>query len=189
LVLPHHISTHDYYSLMLLIPLSLGLGLAGGALYDRLPARKNLLRGLAGAAVCAGLLITVYNVRTELKRNNYREEANLWQTVGTWLGPQSETVALVDDYGGGLKYWGWVMPLIWPTADDLRMEAENGSSLDFATRFEQAVDGRDFFLISPVSELERQPELANALSAYPLVYEASAPDTGRSIRVYRLHTP
>lgn len=189
LALPHHFSTHDYYHLVLLIPVSLGIGSIAGFVFAHLPAGKSLVRSLAATAVCAGLLVTVYNVRTDMKRNNYRAEASLWQEVGAWLGTQSQTVALVDDYGGGLKYWGWVMPLIWPTADDLRLQVENGSSQDFTERFEHAVDGRDFFLVSPISELERQPELAHALSRYRVVYQVSNPGTERTMRIYRLRAP
>jgi hypothetical protein len=180
LAFPHHISTHDYYHLVLLVPLSLGLGSIAGLVYAHLPGPKTLARSLAASALLAGLVVTAYDVRNELKRTDYRAEANLWQVVGAWLGPQSETVALVDDYGGRLKYWGWTMPLIWPTADDLRWQAENGNRQDFAERFEQMVKGRDFFLVSPISELARQPELAQALSQHLVVFQAS------DIRIYNL---
>lgn len=188
LVLPFHISTHDYYHLVLLIPVSMGLGSIAGLIYSHLPNGKSLARGLALAALCAGLVITVYNVRTVLKRQEFRAEAALWRDVGIWLGPQSETVALVDDYGGRLKYWGWVMPLIWPTADDQNFMIENGNTFDFASRFEDAVADRDYFLISPISELESQPELAQALSQYLVIYQASDPNNGRTIRIYRLRS-
>jgi hypothetical protein len=180
LALPHHIGTHDYYHLPLLIPVVLGLGAVADLIYHHLRGPAGLARLAATGALLAALLITGYSARNTLKRSDYRPEAALWQQVGAWLGPQASTVALVDDYGSRLKYWGWTMPLIWPTQDDLRWQAQNGSSEDFGARFERMVVGRYFFVVSPLVELERQPELAQELARHPIAYQAG------DIRIYDL---
>ena len=173
LALPHHIGTHDYYHLPLFIPVALGLGALAELVYRHLRGPAGLTRLAAVVALLSALLITGYGARNTLKRSDFRAEAVQWQQVGAWLGPQANTVALVDDYGSRLKYWGWVMPLIWPTADDLRWQVENGGGEDFGALFDRIAAGQDFFVVSPLAELERQPELAQELARHPIAYQAN----------------
>jgi hypothetical protein len=73
-----------------------------------------------------------------------------------------------------------MMPTVWPTAADLRWQIENGQELEFSQRFAELTAGKDYFLVSPLDELDSQPDLAAELDRYPLVY------TAENIRVFDL---
>lgn len=179
MALPHHIGTHDYYHLPLFIPVSLGLGALADLAYSNLRGPAWLVRAAAVGGLLAALLITGYGARNMLKRSDFRPQADLWQQAGQRMGPQSSVAALTDDYATGLKYWGWSMPLIWPTADDLAWQGRVGTEY-FAEYFERLAAGSDYFVVSPLAELERQPELAQALSRYPVDFESGG------MRIYDL---
>lgn len=179
MALPHHIGTHDYYHLPLFIPVSLGLGALAELAYHNLRGPAWLARAAAVGALLATLLITGYGARNTLKRSDYRPQAAVWQQVGQRLGPQAGAAALTDDYASSLKYWGWVMPQIWPSADDLRWQGQSSAEY-FGAHFERLAAGVDFFVVSPPAELERQPELAAALTRYPVDFEAGG------VRIYDL---
>ena len=90
----------------------------------------------------------------------------------------------MDDYGCGLKYWGWINPALWPTADDISFRASAGQSFDFNAFFEEQVGSRDCFVVTMFDELDRQPELTKLLTErYPVLRD------GAGYRIYDLRAP
>lgn len=168
LALPHHISTHDYYHLPLLLPVALGLAALGETIFNHLRVPHRLARASVGIALVAVLAFNIYTARTTLKRFDAAGQAQSLADIGQALGPGASVVALVDDYGAGLKYYAWINPTLWPAADDIRWMASQGEILDFAVFFDEQVQGRDYFVASP-DELARQPGLEERLVHFPLL--------------------
>lgn len=174
LTLSHHISTHDYYHLPLFPQAALGLAAAGEALFRQLRGPRAAAQALACAALLVALVLNGYEARTQIKRSGAYAQAQAWSAVGEKIGAGASAAALVTDYGVGLKYYGWVNPKLWPTAADIRFRITSGKTFNFEAFFRKQVEGRDFFIVSPLDELELQPELKELLyKNYPLVSQSS----------------
>jgi hypothetical protein len=170
-VLPYHISTHDYYHLPLLFLVALGLcGLFAG-IFSLLEKRSAVLKGMGG--VCLLLLFGVYamDARSELKKVNYSAEVSFWERVATLFSPADRVIALSQDYGNRLAYWGWLTPRNWPSLDDIELRRETGQDLTLEDYFADYTDGYDYFLITDFDEFARQPQLEEWLhDKYPLLF-------------------
>jgi hypothetical protein len=163
MTLPHHISTHDYYHLPLFPQVAMGFAGAAESVLRQFHGPRRAARAAAGALLIAGLVLYGYEARTQIKRSGAAEQAAAWVNAGSLVGERAPVVALVEDYGVGLKYYAWLNPQIWPTADDIRFREESGQAFDFDSFFAAQVDGQDFFIISPPEELDLQPRLKEVL--------------------------
>ncbi|RPJ43526.1 MAG: phospholipid carrier-dependent glycosyltransferase, partial [Chloroflexi bacterium] len=169
MALPHHISTHDYYHLPLFPLVALGLGSAAEAVFNSVQGPRWLARLAVTGVLLAALVINGYNARTALKRSGAVEQTQAWAAVGQALGPGASVIALVDDYGTGLKYWAWINPTFWPTTADIQWQKSAGQEFDFAAFFNRRAVGKEFFVVALFDELDRQPELKQMLSThYPV---------------------
>jgi 4-amino-4-deoxy-L-arabinose transferase-like glycosyltransferase len=166
MTLPHHISTHDYYHLPLFPLVALGLGSVAETIFRNIQGPRWLAHLAVTVVFIAALVIEGYNAHTVLKRSGAVAQAQIWEAAGQALGPGASAIALVDDYGTGLKYWAWINPAIWPTADDIRWQESNGQSFDFKAFFDKQAAGKDFFVIALFDELDRQSDLKEVLSSY-----------------------
>lgn len=162
-VLPHHISTHDYYILPL-IPL-LGLGLAGLAeTINRGMTETGRFTRWAVAAVLLVLIMgNVYQARTTLKRTDYRQEPLFWQSIAEQLAPFGPVVGLTQDYGLRLTYWGGISSTNWFTADEIRLRQTSGQDINLEAMFAEKTENAGAFLVTMADEFERQPELRQIL--------------------------
>lgn len=189
MALPHHISTHDYYHLLLFPLLALGLGAAAETVFQAVRGPRWLARVVVVGVLLAALVISGYEARSAIKRSGAVDQANAWEAVGQALGPGASVMALVDDYGTGLKYLAWINPALWPTAADIQWQATTGQDFDFALFFDGQAASKDFFVITLFDELDRQPDLRERLTAgYPvfrqgpgyLIYDLRAPKVDQS---------
>jgi len=114
-----------------------------------------------------------YEVYGTLKKTDYLQETSFWGQMGMDLGMNSKVVALSEDYGYRLAYWGWLSPVNWMSMDDIRLRTESGQGFDFRDYFESTVQDKDYFLVTQMDEWDRQPDLKNALvEKYPLIDES-----------------
>ena len=173
MTLSHHISTHDYYHLPFFPLMAWGLAGAAESLFHNVRGPRWLAQAAVSLVLVAALVLNGYEARTAIKRSGAREQAQAWQEIGQSLEPGASVAALVPDYGVGLKYYAWINPQVWPTAADVQFRESVGQSFDFAEFFSEQVAGRDFFVVTMLDELDRQPELKELLlSEYALHREA-----------------
>ena len=166
----YHIATHDYYQLPLIPLVALGLGVGAGFVLPRLQGRRVFLFPLAAAALAFAIVTQAWDVRVQLKRDDYRPEAGYWQRLGQELGQGATVVGLTHDYGYRLAYWGWVNSTAWMTSGDYNLRALGGAEIDTEAAFEEAVAGKDYFIVTLLGEWERQPKLRALLERrYPLL--------------------
>ena len=171
MVFAYHISTHDYYQLPLVPIVAIGLGSAAQLVFSHLKGSRVIQAALVGAILLSFVLLKAWDVRVALKRSNYANEIVFWQRLGEHLGPNASVVGLLQDAGARLAYWGWVEAGDWLTSGDFNVRTLAGQPVDTHAYFEQAVEGRDYFVVTNLDELERQPELASLLSDYALIEE------------------
>jgi len=168
LLLPYHAVTHSYYSLPLVPVISLGLAPVGQILLDR-------LRGLAPAwravAIGAALLMVFYPAwrsRSVIVGQDFRGEPAGWQALANKLPTDGAMIAITQDYGYRLAYYGGRHVTLWPSAADLSYADLRGQGGDgaFSDVFEERTRGFRYFLVTNMGELDSQPELKDHLYAH-----------------------
>jgi hypothetical protein len=160
LVLSHHISTHDYYSLPVVILLALGISAVSGRVWQIIQGEGRWKAWVMLGVFALAVAYPAWQVRTDLKRTNYQDEVVFWETIGKRMGGAgTSVVALSEDYGARLKYWAWISPRNWPTADDSRLRASVGQEASFEELAQELTDGAQYFLVTMPDEFARQPEL------------------------------
>lgn len=171
----YHIWSHDYYNLPLLPLAALSLSPLGAWVLARLAestSGSRWMRGLSMAVLALGLVSVLWDVRSTLKSVDYRPEVSMWETISQTLGPGARVVALTQDYGSRLAYWGWLDSAQWPVAGDLSYHEDlRGAQADFDERFKNLASKRDFFLVTLPDELKAQPMLKERLATYPIFAE------------------
>ena len=169
-VLSYHISTHDYYHLPTYLMVSVGLGSLANRLIRSL---KNIPKTNVLFILLLSFISCVYiiDIRTALKRIDYSEEVAFWQQLGSRFDHHVRVVALSEDYGYRLAYWGWISPVNWMSSDDINMRLTAGQKFDFDEYFNSQVQDKDYFLITDQDELHRQPLLQQKLDTEYLLIE------------------
>ena len=120
-----------------------------------------------------GLSSVLWNTRIQLKAVDYRPEAAMWAEVGEELADE-RVVALTQDYGSRLEYWGLKTAATWPYTGDITYIDARGGSFSFEELFERYSSQRDFFLVTDFDELDRQLELKNRLFNSYLIHAQGA---------------
>ncbi len=172
LALPYHAMTHDYYQLPIIPMVALGLAAVIGRLLNHLQGPR-----VPAALVVLGVLllwttIKAWDVRVTLKRMDYRGEPALWQQLGEKLGHDSAVLALTQDYGYRLGYWGWVTPTNWMYSGDFTVREMSGMSFDHEKMFYEQTEGKDYFLVTQFSEFDAQADLKDKMYAsFPVLEE------------------
>ncbi len=162
----YHIASHDYYSLPLIPIVALSLAAPAEWTLSRLAEvtlKPRILQGVAVFLLTLGLGVHLWNLRGEMKAVDYRPQAEYWAEISRLLGGEN-TVALTQDYGTRLIYWGWRSAAYWPNSGDLYYHADlrNGER-DFERRFKALTKNKRFFLVTDLEDLERQPMLKERL--------------------------
>ena len=166
LLFMYHFLTHDYYHLPLIPMTALSLAPAANVILNRL-AKLNpgviSKMGIIGV-ILMGIILQVWDVRVELAKNDYRHEPGYWEDVAGRVDHGDKVVALTQDYGDRITYYGWHQVNNWPETGHLAYrELRGGKPLVFDEWFKEQTLDMDYFLITRLKELDRQPELKNHL--------------------------
>jgi 4-amino-4-deoxy-L-arabinose transferase-like glycosyltransferase len=181
LTLPFQMVTHSYYHIQLIPLVALGLAPAIDALVARASALGRVWRVVFLVPVLVFLGYQSWAARSVLVREDYSQVPSFWQTVAAALPQNADVIALTQDYGFDLMYWGWRKVDLWPLATNLA--AFRNSGRDLASRFSQLVDGDRFFLVTSGAQLESQPELRSILAGYAVAAQ------GPGFTLYDLQSP
>jgi hypothetical protein len=169
---PFQIYTHDYYSLVLVPIVAIGLAPVAELIFKRLSDQPRLWQALFMVAFLGIAGYYTWVARSQFYSMDYRLEPVPWQKMGAELPKNGDIIALTHDYGSRLKYYGWRMvKRLWPGGDDLSLSAAAGADKigDFEPYFQQQVEGMDYFLVTLFSDLEAQPALKSELyDHYPI---------------------
>lgn len=167
LLFNYHISTHDYYSLPLIAIVALSLAPLGSWFFDRIrKTGSGWVRAAVFVTLIYGVFSTVWNVRNEMKTENYRPQISNWIEIQDVIGVNSSVVALTEDYGNRLVYWGWRKAVLWPTSGDLNQAQARGNQPDTDELFSELATKKDLFLITDLDDLKRQSNLQRLLAGY-----------------------
>jgi hypothetical protein len=186
----YHISTHDYYSLPLIAIVAVSLAPLGEWFFARL--RNIVLEGGTGSGWVRGAVFVVlmygvfsvtWDVRNEMKSVDYRPQVAYWEEIREALGPGASVVALTEDYGNRLAYWGWLKAANWPSSGDLYQADVRGSQRDIEKLFAELAAQKSYFLVTDLEDFAKQTGLQKQLADYPLLVQ------GNGYLIYDLQHP
>jgi hypothetical protein len=170
----YHVATHDYYHLPFIPIVGLSLAPLGEGLFARLreSAVQPWMRIAIYIILLFGLFSVAWDVRNQMKAVDYRPQAAMWAGIGKQLDEDARVVALTQDYGSRLEYWGWRESLHWPYLGDAGYANVRSGRMTFDDLFDRFSSKMSHFLVTDFDELERQPELKEQLfSFYPVSAE------------------
>jgi 4-amino-4-deoxy-L-arabinose transferase-like glycosyltransferase len=165
----YHVATHDYYHLPFIPIVALSLGPLGGwAAAHWSEATQGYGRGVVLLILLYGLFSVVWDVRNQMKAVDYRPEAAMWVEIVGKLGDKG-AIALTQDYGSRMEYWGWRTVTVWPSASDLNYAKLRGGGYSFDDLFEEYSGKKALFLVTDFDELKNQTELKTKLNGYSIL--------------------
>jgi 4-amino-4-deoxy-L-arabinose transferase-like glycosyltransferase len=164
LVFPHHIHTHDYYSLPLIPLAAMSLGAGLPALLSGVSPRH---RGVAGIAV--GTMLVLWTLRIPDARSPWgqpqraRLRAADYARIGSLVQHSGHVATLDGDYGYPLAYYGLIGTKQLTLSIDRSLARLSGQQLPGALAQLQTVDAR-YFVGTVFAEVAAQPELQHWLT-------------------------
>jgi len=154
-------------------------------LIDAVAVRVSALeRGWKAALMVVLVVLFGYEAwagRSAIVAEDFSKTPALWASIGEAIPANAEVIALTQDYGFDLMYWGWRRVDLWPLATDLA--AVRNSDRDLAARFQAITAGKDLFLVTAFGQLDGQPELKKILNGYTVAVQ------GDGYVLYDLHRP
>ncbi len=166
LTLPFQMLTHSYYHIQLIPLVTLGIL----PVIDAVTAGASSLGRARRIVITAILAVLIgyeaWAARSNLVAEDFSQTPALWASIGEVIPAKAEVIALTQDYGFDLMYWGWRRVDLWPLATDLA--AVRNSDRDLAARFQAITEGKDLFLVTAFGQLDGQPELKKILGTYAI---------------------
>ncbi|MDP1780194.1 MAG: hypothetical protein Q8K73_07960, partial [Anaerolineales bacterium] len=110
-----------------------------------------------------------YVAKSVLVAEDFRHEPVYWNEVGEVIPSDGNVIALTHDYGYRLMMYGWRKVSLWPLTtglSDVRNVDRNAAD-DFA----ELTEGKQYFLVTAFSQLDKQPGLKEILKQYPIAVE------------------
>jgi Dolichyl-phosphate-mannose-protein mannosyltransferase len=175
LVFPYQYTTHEYYHLMLVPLVALSVMPVLQAVFDLLKGQQLVWRLAAFGVVLLSSGYALWTARSVIYVQDYELEPASWARVGEDIPEGHPFIALTADYGMRLRYYGWRSTgEAWPSSSDLNLFSLAGNdAIEVKDYFKEATQGKDFFVVTALSELEGQPALKEILNGYPLYVEGN----------------
>jgi hypothetical protein len=163
LTLPFQMYTHSYYHIQLIPIVALGLASALNPLLERVPAQGRVGRMGFIALVVAVIGYQSWVARSVLVAEDFHQEPAFWKHVSEVIPADANVIALTQDYGYRLMYFGWRKVNLWPLSTDLsEVRSGNQGPTDFAG----LTAGQEYFLVTAFGQLDKQPDLKKDLAPY-----------------------
>jgi len=169
----YHISTHDYYSLPLITIVAVSMAPLGDWFFTRLRTSSSWVRSALFVVLMYGIFSTGWDVRNQMKSVDYRSQVAYWAEIHEVLGNQASIVALTEDYGLRMVYWGWMKAFIWPSSGDLYQADARGNQRDIGNLFKKTVAQKSLFLVTDLEDFAKQTELRALLTGYPVLVQGN----------------
>ncbi|NMC84462.1 MAG: glycosyltransferase family 39 protein [Anaerolineaceae bacterium] len=176
IVFIYYYTTHDYYHLPLIVLVAVGLAGLAEVLLPRLLELIHpvwIARALLPLLILLGVGETVWQVRSDFKRVDYRPQAEFWAELGQKVRTY-HIMALTEDYNGRLSYWGWQDAAYLPAMNELVHRELAGHGGDAMATFQAMVQGNDFFLVTLLDDPTMSGGLMDLLKqTYPIYDQGS----------------
>jgi 4-amino-4-deoxy-L-arabinose transferase-like glycosyltransferase len=170
LFLPYQLYTHSYYHLQLVPIVALSLAPVAQVILDRLAQQGVFWRILFVGILLVGIIFPAWLYILDQSQQDYRSEPAYWQEIASYLPTDGKIIALTQDYGYRLMYYGWRKVALWPNRGDRNLSKLRGREKEFESFFIKNTEGKGYFVITAFNQLESQPDLKKYLvENYPVV--------------------
>lgn len=170
LTLPYQMYTHNYYHIQLIPIVALSIAPVAQVLVERLAQQAKLWQWAFIGLFVVAIAYSSWVGRSLLMAEDFRSEPAYWQEMGKALPADGKIIALTNDYGLRLLYYGWRNVGLWPSSGEQDLSELRGSGKDFQQQFANRTAEYDYFLVMAQGQLNKQPELSDMLSThYPVV--------------------
>lgn len=164
LTLPYQMYTHTYYHIQLIPIIALSLAPAAQLLVERVGQQPRFWQTLAAGAVLVTAVFSGWVSIAEFSRQDYRHEPIYWQEIASYLPTDGKIIALTQDYGYRLMYFGWRKVILWPTRGEQALAALRGKEKEFEQYFGKRTEGKDYFLVTAFGQFNDQLDLKAMLN-------------------------
>ncbi len=184
LFLPYQMTTHSYYHLQLTPIIALSLVPLIEVILEKIGEQRWWWQVAFAGVVVVGLAFSAVVSIGEQKQEDHRVETAYWQEIASYLPVDGKIIALTQDYGYRLMYYGWRKVTLWPNRGELNVAKLRGSEKEFEEYFNKRVEDKSYFLITAFNQFRDQPDLQEYLEKYyPVVAE------GVGYLIYDLENP
>jgi len=174
LFLPYQMTSHSYYHLQFVPVIALSLAPLAGRITARLRVFPKFWQLSAVGAALLLLTYASWQALIPLASRDYRNEPAYWQEVASYLPVDGKIIALTQDYGYRLMYYGWRKVVLWPNRGEIKLSILRGSEKEFLDFFNKRIEGKSYFLITAFGQFTDQPELDKTLyENFPVIAEGS----------------
>lgn len=173
LTVPYQMYTHNYYHLMFIPLLALSITPTFQLILNKINAQKVVWRILFIASLLVVVAFLAGSTAQNFVVDDYRHEPAYWQKIGSQLPEDGKILALTQDYGYRLLYYGWRKVVLWRPSGELELAELRGWEKEFEDHFSNKIAGMDYFLVTAFNQFDKQPQLKEYLYAnYPIFSEA-----------------
>ncbi len=170
LFLPYQMYTHNYYHEQLIPILAISLIPILQLILQRVTQQAWPWQALVVVVALVGASYMSWAAILPQYRDDYRHEPAYWKQVGELLPTDGKILALTQDYGYRLMYYGWRKVILWPNRGELNLSELRGEDKDFETYFAKKSAGMNYFLITSFNQFNDQPDLKKYLNQHYPVY-------------------
>jgi len=172
LFLPYQMYTHNYYHIQLIPIIALSLVPVVELLVEKLREQKRIWQIAFIGISLVGFIFSAWLSIAEFNRQDFRHEPAFWEEIGSYLPSDGKIIALTQDYGYRLMYFGWRKVALWPIRGERQLSKLRGNEKEFENFFIKKTDGKSYFVITSFNQFNDQPDLKKMLeSNYPVVGE------------------
>jgi len=167
----YYVTTHSYYLLPVIPLAAISIGAAANWVFAWL--LKIKLKGLIWAGTLAVVILGVGFGNYTYNRKDFRHEPGYYYKVASHVSPDDKIIALSQDYGFRLAYYGWINLQNWSRLERLLPPGEKITEQNpYSDRFESMMEDYDFFIITRMKTFREDPELRTELiENYPVLVE------------------
>lgn len=168
----YYVTTHSYYLLPMIPLAAISISAAVDWIFTKLIKFK--FRGLVWAGTLSIVLLGVALGYYIYKSEDFRHEPDYYFKVASYVSPDKSIIALSQDYGFRLAYYGWINVQPWSQLENLLPPGEKITEQNpYSSRFSAAMEDFDFFIITRMKDYRQQTDLKNELvDHYPVLTES-----------------
>jgi hypothetical protein len=172
LMLPYQMYTHNYYHIQLIPILALSILPVAALVLEQVLRQNWFWKILFAAVLLVGITFPSVISVNQFSLEDNRHEPAYWEEIASYLPTDGKIIALTQDYGYRLMYYGWRKVSLWPNRGELNLSQMRGSAKDIESMFAKRTEGVDYFLITAFGQYKDQPALRDILETrYPLIAE------------------
>jgi 4-amino-4-deoxy-L-arabinose transferase-like glycosyltransferase len=172
MIFAYHTMTHNYYHLPLVPVVAVSLSPLIAAAVESIREEKfaRFSNIVFTVLVVVFIAFSAYEYISFVNAVDYRQQKTAYEEIGEIFSsaPPEKRIALTNDYETSLRFYAMLKAAHWPGSGDLTFkEGQTGKSQSFENTW-LMTEGYTYFLVTDFKDLDRQPELKEKLSTYPI---------------------